>query len=287
MRNNCVMKYAAAITLYNPTIEEIDHCQLYAEAFDIVYLLDNSEVSSKKTRESFMDEKFVYIKMNGNEGLPKAFNTVLNRKDLLNYDFLCTLDQDSIFNNEEIEKLKSFISDVYFERIKDLSYNRVAIFAPIVDYGRGISRSEGYEKRKKVITSGTFLNLKLIENNSFKYDEDYFIDKFEIDLCQQILLANKDIVVYRGSILIQHLGDTENSKHSSHSPLRHYYLFRNRFYFNNKFYKWPKRYILNTLQTLRHCYSIISYEPNKMKKLKQLPIAIRDYRKNNMGKRRE
>ena len=281
------MKYAAAITLYNPTKKQIEYCRLYKEVFDLVYLLDNSEVPSEKTRESFIGAKFVYIKMNGNEGLPKAFNTVLNRKELLVYDFLCTLDQDSVFTNEEIGKLKSFISDVYSERIKDLSYDDVAIFAPVIDYGRGIGQSERYEKRRRVITSGSFLNVKLIQNNNFRYDEKYFIDKFEIDLCQQIILNNKDIVVYHGSILMQHLGDTENSKHSSHSSLRHYYLFRNRFYFNNKFYRWSKRYILNILQTLRHCYSIVSYESNKMEKLRELPIAISDYRKNNMGKRRE
>lgn len=281
------MKYAAAITLYNPTKEQIKHCRSYIEDFDIVYLLDNSEIPSEKTREFFIGEKFVYIKMNGNEGLPKAFNTVLNEKELLVYDFLCTLDQDSIFSTEEIGKLKSFISDVYLERIKDLSYDEIAIFAPVIDYGRGIGQSEEYEKRRRVITSGSFLNIKVIQNNNLRYDEEYFIDKFEIDLCQQIILSNKDIVVYHGSILMQHLGDAENSKHSSHSPLRHYYLFRNRFYFNNKFYRWPKRYILNILQTFKHCYSIISYESNKMEKLRELPSAISDYRKKNMGKRRE
>lgn len=41
---------------------------------------------------------------------------------------------------------------------------------------------------------------------------EYFIDKFEIDLCQQIIQSKKDIVVYYGSVLAQHLGDSDRFK---------------------------------------------------------------------------
>lgn len=275
------MKYAAAITLYNPTSEQIAHCKEYAESFQRVFILDNSEEENILIQRSFEASCFTYIKMNGNEGLPNAFNRVLDLKQLNTFDYLCTLDQDSIFSFHDISRMKAFIE----QSNKNKEFSKVAIYAPVIDYGNGIKYTNGYEYRNKVITSGSFLKVKELKKHNIRYDENYFIDKFEIDLCQQLLTYGYQIVVCFESVLKQQLGDSNNTKHSSHNSLRHYYLFRNRLYFNHKYYGKAKRYSLNTLQTVRHVVSILLYEKEPVEKIAQLFPAIKDYCLGRMGKR--
>ena len=269
------MKFAAAITLYNPTFNQIRLCKEYEASFDKIFILDNSEMMDYSLKEVFEKNKFCYIKMDGNEGLPKAFNVVLPLVINEGFDYICTLDQDSIFSHSNIEIMKEFIKK---NTNPQFNFNKVAIFAPTIDYGKGLKQTEGFEYRKRVITSGAFLNVEILKKHKIKYDEKYFIDKFEIDLCQQIINLNYKIVVFFESVLVQHLGDGDVNKHSSHNALRHYYLFRNRFYFNNK-------YGINVLQTLRHCFDIIAFEHNKFSKLMQLFPATLDYITGRMGKR--
>lgn len=273
------MKFAAAITLYNPTKVQLKHCLEYIDSFDQVYIMDNSENIDLSMEDFFKSPGFKYIKMNGNEGLSKAFNMVLEEESINSIEYLCTLDQDSVFSAEDIGCMKQFIGTLSKQN------NKVGIVAPVIDYGWGVIKTVGFEKRERVITSGSFLNLNVIRKNNIRYDEKYFIDKFEIDFCRQLRLKGYDIIVYFGAKLIQQLGEAGSKKHSSHSALRHYYLFRNRFYFNHKFYKWSKRYLLNFLQTGRHCCSIILYESNKCEKIKELFVASADYIKGKMGKR--
>lgn len=275
------MNYAAAITLYNPTTEQISHCKEYAESFQRVFILDNSEEEDIVIQRSFESDCFTYIKMNGNEGLPNAFNRVLDSKELSAFDYLCTLDQDSIFSFHDIARMKSFIEQSY----GSTEFSKVAIYAPVIDYGNGIKCTSGYEYRKKVITSGSFLKVKEIQKHNIRYDENYFIDKFEIDLCQQLLSNGYQIVVCFESVLKQQLGDGDSTKHSSHNALRHYYLFRNRLYFNHKHYSRVKCYSFNILQTARHVVSILLYEKEPVEKIAQLFPAIKDYCLGKMGKR--
>ena len=95
-----------------------------------------------------------------------------------------------------------------------------------------------------------------MRDKDFKYDEKYFIDKFEINLCIQTLKAGYEIIMYYGSVLNQRLGEESGHNHPNNSPFRKYYLYRNRFNFNHKF---PKRVILNILQIVKHLLLILLY----------------------------
>lgn len=279
------MKFAAAITLYNPTKEQLLHCKEYGTSFDKVYLLDNSENFDSTIKDYYDSETFIYIKLNGNEGLSKAFNVVLNSDSINEYDYLCTIDQDSIFESDDIRRIKAFIERCEKEEVSHINKKLIGIIAPVIDYGKNVFKQNGYEERKRVITSGAFLKISSLQKHNLRYDEKYFIDKFEIDLCQQFINYGFKIYVFFEAVLHQHLGDSEGRKHSVHSSLRHYYLFRNRFYFNRKFFGVPKRVLFNILQTGRHCVQILLYEPCKLKKLMQLRVAIGDYLNDNMGKK--
>lgn len=276
------LRFCAGITLYNPSEENIRNIYEYKSSFEKIFIYNNSEkiVNIKILEQS---EKFIIISENKNDGLPKAYNKILKICQEENIDFLCTLDQDSFFSTDDISAIKKLIENNFMEWRK-----KVAIIAPYIEYKKSYEkkrekRISEINEKKWVITSGSFLNIKLLKEYELNYDENYFIDKFEIDLCKKIILKKLKIYMYLKSVLYQELGEKNSKNKINHNPLRHYYLFRNRFYFNNKFYTFPKKYFLNIAQTLRHIFMIIFNEDDKLKKLKMFVKAYKDYKKNKMG----
>lgn len=268
------IRFAAGITFYNPTKEEIDKALSLEDSFDKVFIFDNSDPSYIKPRYEF-PEKYEILTENENKGLPYAYNSIIERCH--DIDFLCTMDQDSVFLPNDINNIKKFI---------ETENPNVGIMAPFVDYGHNNRPSaKKVEKKEWVITSGSFVNLNILRNEGFAYDDNYFIDKFEIDLCMQYKRKGYDVLMYNGSVLHQALGEESGHSHPNHSTLRHYYLFRNRFYFNSKWNQGIKKVYLNLAQTSRHIFLIILYEDEKCKKIKTLKSAIDDYRYGRFGKK--
>ena len=85
--------------------------------------------------------------------------------------------------------------------------------------------------------------------------------------------------------LTQKLGDEIKFRHSSHNKLRHYYIMRNRLYYNYKYNNKNKALVLSLLQTLKQVFLIVLFENDKLNKLKMLKTAINDFFNNNMGKK--
>lgn len=271
------LRFAAGITLYNYNNTQINRLIEYSSSFEIVFFFDNSEPGYKCNYEN-LPKNIILLSENRNCGLPYAFNKIIEDQRTQELDFLCTLDQDSVFTKEDIDNIKRYLA-------QSESIENIGVIAPYVKYGYGTHKKNNeVESKKWVITSGSFVNLNILRKEKMTYDNAYFIDKFEIDLCQQMVSKGYKVLMYHGSELLQSLGEYSGHKHPNHSPLRHYYLFRNRLYFNHKFYKAPKRWLLNTLQTSRHVFLIIFYEERKKEKLGFILPAFRDYIDGRMGK---
>ena len=98
------MKFAAGITLYNPNREQLERLNLLSKSFCHVFAFDNSEPCYQKP-EVMMNENVAIFTEGENKGLSYAYNTIINKCD--NYDYLCTLDQDSTFTKEDIPEIKA------------------------------------------------------------------------------------------------------------------------------------------------------------------------------------
>lgn len=270
------MKYAAGITLYNPTKDQLARITELQKAFDIVLLFDNSEPNYEKPPYPQGDN--IRVVTDGcNKGLSYAFNIIIGLCS--SYDFLCTLDQDSTFLYDDIKRIQQYIDD-------NNDPQKIGIIAPYIDYGNPPQAVRcDVEQKKWVITSGAFLDLRVVRKEGLCYDENYFIDKFEIDLCWQFSTKGYKILMYHPSVLHQQLGEFGGRSRSSHNALRHYYLFRNRFYFNNKWFKGIKKWFLNFAQTIKQLYLILLFEDDKVNKLRHFKMAIKDYYKGKFGKK--
>lgn len=272
------MRFAACVVLYNLEEKETVRIKEYSASFDAVYLIDNSaQDDSKRWGET---ENLFYHWNGGNLGLPSSFNWILD-KGKERFDYICLLDQDSAFTKDSIEAIKNDI-----EIHKEYISANVGIVAPFVNYsGRLYSTEEKNVKVNWVITSGSFINTGIVKKENIRYDEKYFIDRCEVDFCKQLTLRNYEIWMYRGAILNQQLGDDNGTNHTSHSAERHYYIFRNRFYFNKKFFPLAKRIFLDLLQSIKHILHILFYEPDKARKIGMIYPAYEDYKTGHLGKK--
>ena len=272
------MKFAAGITLYNPTDENIGTIKGLSSSFDKIFLFHNSD-QKRNIERCVFGEKFEIISEGENKGLPYAFNKILERCS--DYDFLCTLDQDSVFDDSDISALKKYI-----ESLDDL--DKIGVISPYIDYGaEPYTKKELAEAVEWTITSGSFVNLSIIRKENLHYDNNYFIDRMEVDMCKQLIAQGYKILVYHGAVLHQTLGEDSGHRHPNHSVLRNYYMFRNRFYFNNKWYGGIKKQFLNFSQTLRHIYLILMFEKEKINKIAIMKEAYCDYKNREMGKKNE
>lgn len=269
--------FSCGVVLYNPTDSDLIEIKRYSELFDYVYVFDNTDtnyldVYQKSINELISCENIKYFSYKKNYGLSFAYNKFL---DECNTDYLCTMDQDSIFLRDDIINMKRKI---------ETCKNDFALISPkiIYDDEKYMKRNE-ITKKSFVISSGSFFNIDILKKNNLKFDENYFIDRVDADICMQLINSNLDIYEYDGAFLNQNLGQKNGHKHPNHSVLRNYYIFRNRFYFNNKYFP-KKKIILNVLQVLKHISLILLFENNKLKKIGMLFLAYSDYRNNNMGK---
>ena len=272
------MKVCCGVVLYNPTKDDINRIVEYSQSFEKVLLYDNSPVSIKNS-ELLNNTKIVYTNNLVNDGICIAINQLIEYCINNNYDFLCILDQDSIFKYDDINKMIMFINKKYSDKI--------ALYSPTIKYKHIDSKKQTLNdcfETEWVITSGSFINLSIVNKYNIRYDEKYFIDRCDLDFCKQIRNKGFKIVVNNHAYLYQELGSVGNSGFPEHSALRHYYMFRNRFYFNKKYYSLLKRIVLNIVQTINHLRTILFYESNKLKKCKQLVFAVYDYINNISGR---
>ncbi len=80
--------------------------------------------------------------MLGNKGIAAALNVAKNRAINENYKWLLTMDQDSRFNESDIEKFKNYI--------KERNEEKVAIYSPFHSYNGLLPTTSSLIEEKKL-----------------------------------------------------------------------------------------------------------------------------------------
>ena len=265
------MRFAAATTLYGPTDKFIDNLFANADSFPLLFVYDNSADNSAYAERIRERNNIVYHWDGENHGLPEVFNRALAECRERDIDFMCMLDQDSVLDAVMARHVEEFLTG------SDTS----CIAAVGTCRGRQYTEDPSEDPVIEVdwlICSGTFLNLRLLDEYGIDFDEAYFVDSFDADLCCRLKKAGLRIIMLRTAYMAHSLG--ENGKYSK---LRNYYVFRNRFYFNKKHYGAATALARSSLQTLRHVYGLLREGEAGRDKLRALGPAWRDYRGGRMG----
>lgn len=270
------IKVAVGITLYHAEIKEIEYIKKISNKFSKIYVYDNSNI---KIKELENQEDVIYFFNGKNDGLSVAFNRFLQESYKNSMDYLLILDQDSLYDDAEILKLKDELCEKPYDR-------NVGIYAckaqpSNIDIECILVPSAHTSEEQMVISSGSFINLKAIKENNISYDENLFVDYVDTDFCKQVHDNNLKIICYNKYVLKQSLGYLYNG-YICHSAIRHYYMVRDLGYMNIKYYSRVATVLKSVKFYIQNLFTIM-HEDNKVEKIKYSSRGLIDYLKNVKG----
>ncbi|WP_312669893.1 glycosyltransferase family 2 protein [Pseudescherichia sp.] len=279
------------IVFYNPTRENINAAIKLSEKHSLV-IVDNSEING-----SYHIPRAKIIFLEGNQGIATALN--IGIKDLINdaYKYALLLDQDSEPEDFLILSLLDYIRE---------SPEKVCLVSPAY-YDKAIERKAEFILCKDncierqpaegnlpisasyVITSGSMLKLSTLEKIGLMKD-DLFIDFVDIEWCLRARYFGYEILGLPWLTMTHEIGGEPvriaRKKYVNHSPIRHYYYFRNVFLLLRLKYIHPQWKKHEMLKLLPRFIVYAFFTKNRLNHIKAMITGIKDGVLGYSGKKR-
>ena len=268
----------AGIVTYNPNPELLLQCvEAIYKQVDIVFIYDNGSTNSSELKSLIEDYKVEIEFSSTNNGISKALNSLCEKAISKGFDWIVTMDQDSICKDNMVSHLVSHITTAS------------GIVAPRVEFWTGdsllLSTKDGDKDVVSIdacITSGSLTNLKAWDKIG-GFDEWMFIDHVDNEFCTHLKTFDYSITRVNAAVLLQRAGEMKymslpNGKRillPYYSPLRHYYSCRNTVYYLRKY----RKNINFTHELLAFIYSVfmkLTFESGKIQTIKATYRGIRE-----------
>ena len=121
--------------------------------------------------------------------------------------------------------------------------------------------------------------------------DDLFIDQVDCEFCLRLGLKGYRVIEVGGAILHHRVGAVTHHRFpypaftSNHSPLRRYYIARNRFHVAAMYRaEYPEYGRFEMRQMAKETVKILLYESSRLAKLHMMWRGWRDYRAGRLGK---
>lgn len=278
-----MIKLAGVVTLYNPDEEVKNNIKTYLKQLDKLYVIDNTENRANKNILP-RSKKIQYIPNYENLGVATALNIGANMAREEGYGWLLTMDQDSRFNECQLEKMITFLENTSIERI--------GLISPWHNIKTGAIRpSQSIEEVIEVMTSGNIINLRANEEvGGFK--DWLFIDSIDIEYGMNLNKNNYKVIRLNDIELEHELGDIEikhilgrNFVCSNHNYIRRYYIVRNINYVYDMYHAEFPEYCNFIKNGLKGAFrNVVIFEKDKYRKIRNMFRGYRDYKKGIQGK---
>jgi rhamnosyltransferase len=280
---------AAVIVTYNPSDTLVNNILSILKMADKAIIVDNNsnKISFdiiKKCKEKF-DKQIETIFNTQNLGVAAALNQGITFALQNNYQWIITLDQDSLFIDNSIEKMYS-LANSFSSEIK------VGIISPTY-----LLESSNYQERES-LSKDEFKNFKpmlvtmtsgnLISSEVFKkmglFDEFFFIDYVDFEYCLRLNKCGYHIYQSLEAKLKHSLGTSVRKKFffnlvsletANHLPWRIYYKYRNRIITYKRYgLDFPVWTILDILSIPKEIIKINLVNSNRIEYMKSILIGI-------------
>lgn len=277
-----MIKLAGIVTLYHPDKEVKKNIESYLSNVDKLYVVDNTP--NKENKDILpKSNKIEYIFNNKNIGVSKALNVGAKKAIKDKFDYLLTMDQDSRFKKNDIEKMIEFIENY---QQKDLG---------LVTPWHVINTNPKKPKTKidyplEVMTSGNIISLKAFKKIG-GYKDELFIDGIDFDYCMNLNIHGFKVIRLNYVHLKHDLGNIEIKHHlrrdfvcSNHNYIRRYYIVRNTLYICKWYEEYFKEYTDFLKRGLRgQLMNVVLFEKDKFRKVRNMYRGYRDYKKGVLG----
>jgi rhamnosyltransferase len=281
MYNN--IKISACVVLYNPGENIFNNVNLILEQIQYLYIIDNSDLD--KCKLLFDKENISYFKNKGNKGIATALNQAARQAIADGFNYLLTMDQDSILDPHLIDNYIKYLHSNISDRVGLLSPNYL-----YKEYSNNTRQGRNYTVLLSM-TSGSLLNL-----TAFKiigpFVEELFIDYVDFEYCLRLGKKGYNIIKVHNANIYHNLGSMQQRKFlfrkvsiTNHSPLRLFYRTRNRFYIYKSYLKdFPVFVIKDLFVFINELIKILFYEKSKREKFRWILKGFNYFLKKKMGK---
>jgi len=277
------MSIAASVVLYNSDESVIGNINTYIDQIDKLYIIDNSEsVNDILVEHLRVNEKIEYIWLKGNLGIATALNVACEKALADGHDYILMMDDDSRAVNNMVEQM------LCYER--EYPGLKIGIIAAQSDPNLF---SEKIRSVWYTITSGSLMKLSAYKECG-EFLEKLFIDAVDHEYCFRLKEKGYHIINLDYLHLEHSIGELKELKlfnktlykWSSHNHIRMYYMMRNFLYVLTKYHNTIpiKTKILLYYSVSRACFFDAMLEDDKLRRIKFLGKAFKDYRRDNFGK---
>ena len=257
-REICHMKVLAGIVLFNA-----DAIRLQENLNSILPQVDRVAVFDNGGEIPPLDEKIVYLsQMRDNVGIAKALNVLTEYAEMNGYDWILTLDQDSVCPEGLIKAYKRYWDD-----------NRIGIICPnIVDRNYG---SMEYDQTREPIQEidACITSASLMRVSAWRavggFWEELFIDLVDMDICWAMRAKGYKVMRVGEVSLYHEIGQSfigylfgKKVVVFNHPPFRVYYMTRNTIAVARRHKCWMKGVRWN----IKRALIINKYESDRLRK---------------------
>ena len=259
------MKVLIGIVTYNPDITRlVDNLSMICSQGDSLLIFDNGSKNHRDIMEKSVKYGAKVLSSVRNKGIAYGLKTIMRYAIKYQYDWVLSLDQDSVADPELIKEYKKYVQ-----------YPNVGAMTCIIKDRNFISLKEpsaNVEEIQTCITSGCFMNVTAYAR-TVGYDERMFIDMVDFDICYSLIEKGFKIIKIPYLGLLHEVGHGRNIKLFGKKYIiynqqtwRRFYIVRNDIYVARK-----HRKILSlsrvVLRQIRNIFIVFLFEDQKIKKL--------------------
>jgi rhamnosyltransferase len=260
----------------------LDNISSYEDQVDVVYAVDNSE----RPVDAFVAAlgvraKVKYIANGSNLGIATALNVGIDAALADGYSWVLTMDQDSTATPGMVGALLRCA----------LNDESVALVAPVHQQVDGVpcDVAPGCVDVLTPMTSGNLLRTDAFLQVG-RFMDDLFIDQVDSEFCLRLQRNDFRVIRAGDAELIHRVGEVKehhfpfHAYSSNHSPLRRYYITRNRFVVGRMYADdFPQYRRAELAHVPKDILKILFWEDSKWVKLRMMWRGWRDYRVGRLG----
>ncbi len=285
---------AGCVVLFHPTREVLDNIQACLPGLDRLYAVDNSPPGPDSDAPDSLPHllqalpKVVYLRAGANLGTAGAMNMAARMAIEDGYTHLLTLDQDSKARPGMVPRLLEVLAELTGQGM-----NRIGVIS-----ARQVTRDDPrpvvkrpWQEETTIMTSGNLVDLAAWKEVG-PFDEGLFIDCVDHEFCLRLRLAGYLVVRVNDAFLEHELGEITAHRQfgrvkytTNHSPLRRYYIFRNRLWMMRRYREAFPDYCRSSRKELfKEVRNVLCFESDKGAKLAMMARGAWDFLRGRMGR---
>jgi len=278
---------------YHPDSEFCNRVKSMQQQIPKTIIVDNHSTDNEITLlKELTDKNTILLTNKSNMGIAAALNQAAAEARRQGFTWILTFDQDSICEPDLMQTLSSI-----YQQAEDSA--QIALIGS--NYissgtGRAVYRfkpdAPSYVEVPMCITSASLTSLNAIERvGGFK--EKYFIDAVDTEICfrfraegLKVLMSTKPLITHSiGNQTIRHIFGISVCT-ADHSPLRRYYMTRNRILLAKKYiFKEFRSVTYDLFNLIEQIIMLVLFEQDKWNKLKAYATGLYDGLINRTGKK--